>query len=97
MVASIRSALSLRSLGIGSNHSSNSKSRGAVGGEGVVNGANGYADESQVRIHETMKGQSGEWHHLREIESRETGVDGPRVSDGTEIDATRIRNHDSMV
>ena len=94
LVASIRSALSLRSLGIGSNHSSSSKSRGAIGGEGAVHGAIGYADDSQVRIHETVKVQSGEWHRLGEIESRETGADAPRLSDGTEIDAT---NHDSMV
>ena len=97
MVASIRSALSLRSLGIGSHHSSSSKTRGAISGEGVGNGAHGYADDSQVRIHETVKGQSGEWHHLREVESRETGVDGTRVSDGTDVDAMRIGNHDSMV
>lgn len=43
------------------------------------------------------KGQSGEWHHLSEIESRETGVDGTGVSDGTDFDAVRIGKHDSLV
>lgn len=48
-IASIRSALSLRSLGNGS-HPSSSRNRGAVGDGADVNGANQYADESQLRI-----------------------------------------------
>lgn len=45
-----------------------------------------------------MKGQSGEWHHLGEIDSQETGgADAPRVSDGTDYDAKRPNTHHNMV
>ncbi|KAF6227646.1 hypothetical protein HO173_012086 [Letharia columbiana] len=101
LVASIRSALSLRSFGSGSHHSSNSRTRkatrGAIGGGGVVDGANKHSDESQVRIHETIEGQSTEWHRLRQIDSQETDVNAPRVSNGTDYDAERADNHSSMV
>lgn len=78
-VASIRSALSLRLLG----------SSAAVGGGDVDDGNNRYVDDSQVRTHERMKGQIGEWHRLEEIDSQETGADAIRSSDGTDFVARR--------
>lgn len=89
MVASIRSALSLRSLGSGSHHSSHSKIQ-AVGDAsgGVSDGADRSADNSQVRIHGLMRRRSAEWHHLREIDSFETGAD---------YESKSTRNHDDMV
>ena len=75
MVASIRSALSLRSLGSGSHNSSRSKIQvvGDASG-GVCDGADRSADSSQVQIRGIKRSRSGEWHHLREIDSLETGA-----------------------
>ncbi len=50
-----------------------------------------------MRIHDPMKGPSSEWYRLREIEIKETGVDDPRVSDGTGYVARRSDQHDSIV
>ncbi len=50
-----------------------------------------------MRIHDPVKGQGSEWYHLREIQSQETGVDDPRVSDGTGYVARRSDQHDSIV
>ncbi|CAD6577598.1 MAG: hypothetical protein ASARMPREDX12_008414 [Alectoria sarmentosa] len=97
LLVTIRSALSLRSNGISSHDSSRSKTRGAGGGGGIVGAARGYADDSRVRIHETTKGRSNEWHRLREIDSREAGAEGPRVSDERDYDAKRANGHESMV
>lgn len=92
LVASIRSALSLRSIGSGSHHSSRSRTRG-----GVVNVADGHADDSQVRIHATTTGQRSEWHRLGESDSQKTSADAPRVSDETDYDAKSANGHGSMV
>ena len=89
MIASIRSALSLRSFRSSSHHS--------PGGGGGVNGVNTYTDDSQVRIHEPSEEQNDEWHCLDQINSPRTKVNGPRVSDETDYNAKRVNNHDSMV
>ena len=86
MIASIRSALSLRSLGRNSHHSPR--------GGGGVDGVNAYTDDSRVRIHEPREGQSDEWHRLDPINSL---GDAPRVSDGTDYDAKRADHHDGIV
>ena len=97
LVASIRSALSLRSFGSGSHHSSSSRIRGALGGGGGVSGANEFATDSQVRIREPSQEQSGEWHRLGQIKSVETDVNTSRISDGTDSDAKRADKYDSAV
>ncbi|CAF9914560.1 hypothetical protein IMSHALPRED_001943 [Imshaugia aleurites] len=97
LVASIRSAISLRSLGSGSHRSSRSKTRRPAGDGIIPDGSDRYADDSRVRIHETVKGQNDEWHRLGAIDSRETGTDAPRVSDGVENYVQTARDHDSVV
>ena len=96
LVASIRSAISLRSVGSGSHRSSRSRRRGVVGGGG---GPAEYVDGSQVQIREAMKGQeSSEWHRLGEIDSRETAADdGARDSEGAENNAERAARRVGMV
>ena len=89
MIASIRSALSLRSFRSNSPHSRS--------GGGGVNGVNTYTDDSQVRIHESSEGQSDEWHRLDQINSLGTEVDTPHVSDGMDYKAKKGSNYNSMV
>lgn len=96
-IASIRSALSLRSLGGGSHHSSPSRARGAIGAGGTVDGASRYVNDSQIQIHETVKGQSHEWHRLGEIDTHETGVDALPVSDGMDHDDKNADYRNSIV
>lgn len=93
LVASIRSALSLRSLGGDSNRSS----RRAVAGQGGVDGANASAHDSQVRIHETGEGQGCEWHGMGQLGGRETEVDVSGDSDGAEYSAKRADYQYGMV
>lgn len=56
-----------------------------------------YADDSQVRIHETIEGQSGEWHGLGHLDSEETDVNASRDSDGMEYNAKRADDHNGIV
>lgn len=81
LVASLRSAISLRSTGSDSHHSSRSRTRGAVGGEGTILSVDSHAVNSQVRLHGPTKGQGGDWYRLGELESRDSGADVPRAGD----------------
>ena len=56
-----------------------------------------YADDSRVRIHETIEGQSGEWHGLGHLDSEETDVNASRDSDGAEYNAKRADDHNGIV
>ena len=96
-IASIRSALSLHSRSGGSHQSLRSRARGAIGGGGTVDGTNKDVNDSQVQIHETIKGQGHEWHRLEEIEAHETGVDALHVSDGVDYDAKSADYRNSIV
>ena len=97
LVASIRSALSLRPFRGDSHHSTSSRIRGALAGGGGINGGHVFANDSQVRICEPSEAQSGEWHRRGHISSVETDVNPFPISDGADSDATRADKYDSAV
>lgn len=85
LVASIRSALSLRSLGSDGGH--HSMHRGVEAGGSQINIIHDAASGGP----DSIKGQSKGWHQLREMDdSRTHDVDSAWVPSGTGYDNQRV-------